>query len=104
MHLLLSRKNKSYGLSKGVGDFIIKRNKIYRFNKGNEIIYYAGFQKNHKNHLEFFTNKKFSFNEVWNFLINSKSLYGNIMSSTWYHVGDSKGLELAKKLDLIKIF
>ena len=104
MHLLLSRKNKSYGLSKGVGDFIIKRNKIYRFNKGNEIIYYAGFQMLHKNHLEFFTNKKFSFNEVWNFLINSKSLYGNIMSSTWYHVGDSKGLELAKKLDLIKIF
>ena len=99
MHLLLSKKNKSYGLSKSTGDFIIKSGKVYRFNEGDEIIYYSGLQMLHPNHLKNFPNKKFSFNEVWDYLINQESLFGNIMDSDWYHVGDISGLNIAKKLD-----
>ena len=35
---------------------------------------------------------KFSFNEVWDFQISNDSLYGELMSSNWYHVGDLEGL------------
>jgi len=49
--------------------------------------------------LKNFTNKKFSFNDVWDYLINKESLFGNIMDSDWYHVGDIPGLNIAKKLD-----
>jgi len=99
MYLLLSKKNKSYGLSKSTGDFIIKSGKVYRFNEGDEIIYYSGLQMLHTDHLKNFTNKKFSFNDVWDYLINKESLFGNIMDSDWYHVGDISGLNIAKKLD-----
>ena len=99
MQLLLSKKNKSYGLSKSTGDFIIKSGKVYRFNEGDEIIYYSGLQMLHVNHLKSFTIEKFSFNNVWDYLINKESLFGNIMNSDWYHVGDIPGLNIAKKLD-----
>ena len=99
MHLLLSKKNKSYGLSKSTGDFIIKNGKVFRFNEGDEIIYYSGLQMLHVNHLKIFTNKKFSFNDVWDYFINKESLFGNIMGSDWYHVGDIQGLNIAKKLN-----
>ena len=99
MHLLLSKKNKSFGLNKSTGDFIIKSGKVYRFNEGDEIIYYSGLQMLHTDHLKNFTNKKFSFNDVWDYLINKESLFGNIMDSDWYHVGDISGLNIAKKLD-----
>jgi MurNAc alpha-1-phosphate uridylyltransferase len=99
MHLLLSKKNKSFGLNKSTGDFIIKSDKVYRFNEGDEIIYYSGLQMLHVNHLKSFTNEKFSFNDVWDYLINQESLFGNIMDSDWYHVGDISGLNIAKKLD-----
>jgi MurNAc alpha-1-phosphate uridylyltransferase len=104
MYLLLSRKNMSYGLNKNAGDFIIRDGKVYKFNNDKEIIYYSGLQILHKTHLEFFNNKKFSFNDIWSYFINNKSLYGHIMTSDWYHVGDLQGLNIAKKLDLIKIF
>lgn len=97
MHLLLSKKNMSYGLNKGKGDFVIKNGKVARFNDDKEIMYYSGLQILNKNHLKFFTVKKFSFNDIWNSCINTKTLYGNIMTSSWYHVGDPEGLNTAKK-------
>ena len=98
MHLLLSKKNKSYGLTKITGDFIINNNIVNRFNIGDEIIYYSGLQILHVNHLKNFSNKKFSFNDVWDRLIDKKSLFGHVMGSNWYHVGDIQGLSIARKL------
>ena len=40
--------------------------------------------------------KKFSFNFIWDDLILKQSLYGCVMNSHWYHVGDIKGLKEAK--------
>ena len=45
-----------------------------------------------------FSNHKFSFNAVWDSLIYQQKLYGQIMQSNWYHVGDIQGLNLAKEL------
>jgi len=44
MHLLLSKKENSFGIKKNEGDFVIKDNKILRFNEGKEILYYSGLQ------------------------------------------------------------
>ena len=45
-----------------------------------------------------FPNQKFSFNVVWDSLINQQKLCGKIMQSNWYHVGDIQGLNLVKEL------
>ena len=37
--------------------------------------------------------KKISFNIVWDNLISKKDLYGEILKSKLYHVGDEKGLK-----------
>ena len=42
--LLLSNKENSYGIDKVNGDFILKDNKITRYSKGEEIIFYSGLQ------------------------------------------------------------
>ena len=99
MHLLLSKKENSFGIKKNEGDFVIKDNKILRFNEGKEILYYSGLQMLHLNNLRDFSVKKFSFNEVWDQLIYQDLLFGKIMNSNWYHVGDLQGLNIARKLD-----
>ena len=48
--------------------------------------------------LDNFNKKKFSFNEVWDFLIDNKKLCGQIMQSNWYHVGDIQGLRIAQEI------
>jgi len=99
MHLLLSKKENSFGIKKSTGDFIIKDHKILRFNAGDKIFYYSGLQMLHLNNLKDFYVKKFSFNEVWDQLIYQNLLFGKIMSSNWYHIGDLQGLNIARKLD-----
>ena len=42
---------------------------------------------------------KSSFNHVWDYQINKSSLYGNIMFSRLYHVGDKNGLNEAINSD-----
>lgn len=98
MHILLSKKNKSFGISKNKGDFIIKDSKVSRFSKGEEVIFYSGLQILHLENLKDFTNNKFSFNIVWDHFIKKNSLFGKIMTSDWYHVGDIQGLNIARKL------
>ena len=48
------------------------------------------------NVLKNYSFKKFSFNLIWDDLILQKSLYGDVMNSHWYHIGDIKGLKEAK--------
>jgi len=60
--LLLSNKENSYGLDKMNGDFILKDNKIIRYLKGEEIIFYSGLQILNVNSIKNFSDKKFSIN------------------------------------------
>ena len=98
-YLLLAEKNRSFGIFKSQGDFILKKNKILRFSKGEHIFFYSGLQMIPLDILKKFSKKSFSFNDVWDNLIANENLYGQIMKSNWYHVGDIKGLTIVKKLD-----
>jgi len=98
-YLLLAKKNRSFGIFKSQGDFILKKNKILRFSKGEHIFFYSGLQMIPLDILKKFSKKSFSFNDVWDSLIANENLYGQIMKSNWYHVGDIKGLTIVKKLD-----
>ncbi len=96
--LLLSNKENSYGLDKMNGDFILKDNKIIRYSKGEEVIFYSGLQILDVDSIKNFSEKKFSINLIWDILINNGELCGELMKSKWFHVGDPKGLSIVKKL------
>ena len=98
-HLLLVKKINAFGLDNFIGDFILEGDKIKRFKKGNKIIYYSGFQILNLAIFKNILSKIISFNSIWDNLIDKDKLSGSIMSSNWYHVGDMKGLEIAKKID-----
>jgi len=97
-NLLLVNKKNAFGLKKDSGDFVLDENKISRFKKGDEIIFYAGLQILNKDIFKQFSEDKFSFNIIWDFFIHQKKLCGHIMQSNLYHVGDIQGLTIAKRL------
>ena len=96
--LLVSKKN-AFGLFKNNGDFVLNKNKVLRFKEGDEIIFFSGLQILNLDIFKNFSNGKFSFNVVWNYLIDKERLCGQIMQSNWYHVGDIQGLTIARKLE-----
>ncbi len=93
--LLLVSKDNAFGIDKKEGDFCLNKNLVTRWVYGKKIIYYAGLQIINLNILQYYSDKKFSFNFVWDNLIKKKSLYGEILKSNLYHVGDEKGLKEA---------
>ena len=95
--LLVSEKN-AYGIKKQFGDFSLRKNLILRFKKGDTNYFYSGLQIFNTDIFKNFDQKKFSFNIVWDYLIDKKILRGKIMHSNWYHVGDIQGLNVVKKL------
>ena len=73
--------------------------KVRRYVDGDQIIYYSGMQMIN---LEVFNNieeNKFSLNTVWNSLIQKNLLMGQLMSSNWFHVGDTQGLNILNKIN-----
>ena len=72
--------------------------KLFEYLKDEEIIFYSGLQILNIATLNNFSKKKFSINLIWDILINQEKLYGEIMQSDWFHIGDLKGLSIAKKL------
>ncbi len=90
--LLLSKNINFNGLKKTKGDFIIKDDIVSNWITGSQIIYYSGFQIVSKN---VFNNTldKFSMNEVWNKLIDNKSLKGTLMKSKISHIGDKNSFD-----------
>ena len=96
--LLLVEKKKAHGIDNKSGDFSLQNNIVKRWKKNDRILYYSGLQMIN---LDIFNNinfKKFSFNNIWDFQINKNALYGKLMSSNWYHVGDLKGLNKTMNL------
>ena len=96
--LLLVPKKLAHGIYNNRGDFFIKNNLIYRFKKSQKIYYYSGVQIISLNIFKQFKQKNFSFNKIWNELIDKKLIYGDIMESKWFHVGDIKGLKEAENI------
>ena len=88
--ILLSKKNHFFGLKSTEGDFRIKNNTVSKWSKGNEIIFYSGFQIVSKNVFKNLKKKIFSMNEIWNKLIIDKKLQGQLASSDILHIGDKK--------------
>ncbi len=95
--LLLIEKNKAQGIINKNGDFILKNQLVERWKNTDKILYYSGLQVLSLKILKDITANKFSFNLIWDNLIDTNSLYGNIMESTLYHVGDLEGLNIAIK-------
>ena len=93
--LLLVDKKKAYGIINKKADFSIKNNLIKRWENDNQELYFSGLQMLSLNVLNNFDLKKFSFNLVWDYLIKRNSLYGQLMVSQLYHVGDENGLNKA---------
>jgi len=93
--LLLVEKEKVHGLINKVGDFSLIKDEVKRWNEGDKILYYSGLQMISLNILNNFISTKFSFNDVWDIQIKKNSLYGNLMLSNLYHVGDKNGLKEA---------
>ena len=93
--LLLVEKEKAYGLISKVGDFSLNNNLVKRWQAGNRILYYSGLQMISLNILNNFILSKFSFNDVWDLQIKKNALYGKLMHSKLYHVGDESGLKAA---------
>ncbi len=85
--ILLSKNNNFYGLKKNKGDFQIKNGIVSNWTYGTEIIYYSGMQIVSS---KIFQNKGkiFPMNEIWNELIESKNLKGNLIQSNILHIGD----------------
>tara|TARA_Y100001970_G_C14180407_1_gene829517 strand:- start:908 stop:1609 length:702 start_codon:yes stop_codon:yes gene_type:complete len=96
--LLLVDKKNAYGLVNNKGDFVLNGAKVKRYTDENHLIFFAGLQIFDLNLFTEYNQKKFSFNIVWDSLIRKKLLYGELMQSKWYHVGDIHGLTLAKEL------
>ncbi len=93
--LLLVEKEKAYGLINKVGDFSLNNNLVKRWKVGDRVLYYSGLQMISLNILNNFSLRKFSFNDVWDFQIKKNALYGKLMLSSLYHIGDENGLKAA---------
>lgn len=95
--LLLVPKEKANGICKNKGDFSLNNNLVKRWDCNETILYYSGLQIISLDIFKNFKENKFSFNSVWDNQIKKRSLFGNIMNSDWFHVGDLRGLDKAIK-------
>ena len=91
-------KDNAHGIYRNKGDFIINNGLIKRFKKNNKIYFYSGAQIISLDILNEYHKNIFSFNKIWDDLISKKLLFGELMNSEWYHIGDIKGLKEAKNL------
>ena len=96
--LLLVSKKQAHGMYNNKGDFFINAGLITRFKENQKIYFYTGAQIISLDVLEKYKQEKFSFNIVWDELINKKLIFGDIMKSDWYHIGDMDGLKEAENL------
>ena len=96
--LLLVSKEKAHGMYNNKGDFIINSGLISRYKENQKIYFYTGAQIISLDILKEHKQDRFSFNIVWDKLINKQHIFGDVMKSDWYHIGDINGLNEAKKI------
>ena len=96
--LLLVSKEQAHGMHNDKGDFIINAGLIKRSKENQKIYFYAGAQIISLDILKEYKQDKFSFNIVWDELIGKQHIFGDIMKSDWYHIGDRNGLYEAENL------
>jgi len=90
--LLLSEERNFLGLKSSNGDFRIINNKVSRWTKGDEIIFYSGLQIVSPNIFKNTTNI-FPINTIWDNLIKQNNLLGELIDSKITHLGDKKSFE-----------
>ena len=90
--LLLSKEKNFLGLKSSNGDFRIINNKVSRWTKGDEIIFYSGLQIVSPNIFKNTTNI-FPMNTIWDNLIKQNNLIGEVIDSKITHIGDKKSFE-----------
>ena len=90
--ILLSHKDNFFGLKNKNGDFNIYNSKISKHIEGEEILYYSGLQILSSNIFKK-TKHIFSINGIWNELINTQKLKGQIIHSKILHIGDKQAYE-----------
>jgi len=90
--LLLSKEKNFLGLKSSNGDFRIINNKVSRWTKGDEIIFYSGLQIVSPNIFKNTTNI-FTMNTIWDNLIKQNNLIGEVIDSKITHIGDKKSFE-----------
>ena len=90
--LLLSKEKNFLGLKSSNGDFRIINNKVSRWTKGDEIIFYSGLQIVSPNIFKNTTNI-FPINTIWDNLIKQNNLLGELIDSKITHLGDKKSFE-----------
>ena len=96
--LLLVNKRLSFDTS-FKGDFNLKNNIVSRDKENNFI--FTGLQLLDRNHLDPFTKKVFSINEVWDKLISKNKLYGLESSQKFYHLNTEDIYNKISNLDII---
>ena len=96
--LLLVPIKKAHGINSNRGDFIINNGLIERFKENQKKLIYSGAQIISLDILNHYQKERFSFNTVWDHLIDKKLIFGDVMKSDWYHVGDIKGLREVENL------
>ena len=90
--LLLSKEKNFLGLKSSNGDFRIINNKVSRWTKGDEIIFYSGLQIVSP-HIFKNTTNIFPMNTIWDNLIKQNNLFGELIDSKITHLGDKKSFE-----------
>ena len=96
--LLLVSKKQAHGIYNIKGDFTIDHGLIKRFKENQKVYFYSGAQIISLDILKYFKKEKFSFNLIWDQLIDKQLIFGDIMQSDWYHVGDIKSLKEVENL------
>ena len=96
--LLLVSKERAHGVYSDKADFIINNDLISRYKPNQNRYFYSGAQIISLDILKEYHQKRFSLNIVWDKLIHQKLIFGDVMQSHWYHVGNIKGLNEAKNL------
>ena len=79
-------------------DFFINKGLIKRYKANHHKYFYSGAQIISLDILNQCQKEKFSFNIVWDELIDKQLIFGDVMKSDWYHIGDIKGLKEAENL------
>lgn len=89
--LLLSKESNTYGLDNKRCDFIFNNGNLSRSNKINVGYYYTGAQIINTDLFDSFNDKIFSFNKVWDKLINREEISAILAKSKILHLGKIEG-------------